>query len=803
MPVQISFGILTGKYDSYADKGNDLSSPKLIEEILKEFPSAEISAIKIVPVDMQEIKSTLTEWFDLKINVIFTTGNLPDMIFAMITSSLKIIPIAMLSRPLSGIRDNTMIVNLPGSPEMVSECFGIIKEALPRALELLTEQKKSVVSGHEAILSDSGASVVPTTSSSKVLLSGIRDNTMIVNLPGSPEMVSECLGIIKEALPRALELLTEQKKSVVSGHGAILSDSGASVVPTTSSSKVKLAPLRKYRYPIIDVEFASDCIKDVCSDKEVTTETVPLERSLNRIVAEDIHAEESIPSFPTSFIDGYAVKSSNGKGIRVVKNVATAGDKPIDEVLQSGEAIRISMGEPIPAGADAVVPLEDTSVVEYSIDGSEVIKVKIKRAPNYNENIRIIGSDVSKNSLVLKKGERIKHFSLGVLAMLGKTNILVYKRPSIGVISIGNYICEPKEKLAPGKIRDANRFTLINLLKNYRYKSNDCGIAKDNPDAIKQALEQSFTCNDVIIISSAMGELDMLKRVLVEDFQATIHFCRIKMKPGKYTTFATLMYNETWKMVFGLTGYPSSCAIICILFVIPALRFMEKSPYDGFVPISVPPNSFNIRSLPSNNDDCPEYRLVKVNRTLTGMTTAEDVSRTFIMPVEISFAILTGKYDSSYADKVNDLSSPKLKEEILKEFPSAEIRVIKIIPDDLQEIKSTLTEWFDLKINVIFTTGNLPDMIFAVIISSLKIIPIAMLSRPLSGIRDNTMIVNLPGSPEMVSECFGIIKEALPRALELLTEQKKSVVSGHEAILSDSGASVVPTTSLSKTLELY
>ncbi|CAG9864789.1 unnamed protein product [Phyllotreta striolata] len=451
---------------------------------------------------------------------------------------------------------------------------------------------------------------------------------MIVNLPGSPEMVSECLGIIKEALPRALELLTEQKKSVVSGHGAILSDSGASVVPTTSSSKVKLAPLRKYRYPIIDVEFASDCIKDVCSDKEVTTETVPLERSLNRIVAEGIHAEESIPSFPTSFIDGYAVKSSNGKGIRVVKNVATAGDKqPIDEVLQSGEAIRISMGEPIPAGADAVVPLEDTSVVEYSIDGSEVIKVKIKKTPNYNENIRIIGSDVSKNSLVLKKGERIKHFSLGVLAMLGKTNILVYKRPSIGVISIGNNICEPKEELAPGKIRDANKFTLIHLLQNYRYKSNDCGIAKDNPDAIKQALEQSFTCNDVIIISSAMGELDMLKRVLVEDFQATIHFCRIKMKPGKYTTFATLMYNETWKMVLGLTGYPSSCAITCILFVIRALRLMEKSPYDGFVPISVPPNSFNIRPLPYNNDDCPEYRLVKVNRTLTGMTTAEDVSR--------------------------------------------------------------------------------------------------------------------------------------------------------------------------------
>ncbi|CAG9864808.1 unnamed protein product [Phyllotreta striolata] len=583
MPGQISFGILTVSDSSYAGKGNDSSSPKLKEEILKEFPSAEISAIKIVPDDLQEIKSTLTEWFDLKINVIFTTGNLPDMIFAMIISSLKINPIAMLSRPLSGIRDNTMIVNLPGSPEMVSECFGIIKEALHRALELLTEQKKSVVSGH----------------------------------------------------------------------GAMQSDSGASVVPTTSLSKVKLAPLRKYRYPIIDVEVASAIIKDICSDEEETTETVPLERSPNRIAAEDFHAEESIPSFATSILDGYAVKRSDGKGIRVVKNVATAGDKSIDEVLQSGEAIRISMGDPIPAGADAVVPLEDTSVVEYSIDGSEVIKVEIKRKPYYDENIRIIGSDVSKNSLVLKKGERIKHFSLGVLAMLGKTNILVYKRPSIGVISIGNYICEPKEKLAPGKIRDANRFTLINLLKNVHYEANDCGIAKDNPEAIKQALEQSFTCNDVIITNSSMGELDMLKRVLVEDFQATIHFCRIKMEPGKYTTFATLMYNETLKIVFGLTGNQSSCAITCILFVIPALRLMEKSPFEGFVPISIPP--MNLSYHPScNRDDCPEYKLVKVNMTSTGVATAYPVRGTSNLDKVNGLLILEPKKDYLSKDSKGD-----------------------------------------------------------------------------------------------------------------------------------------------------
>ncbi|CAG9864793.1 unnamed protein product, partial [Phyllotreta striolata] len=182
------------------------------------------------------------------------------------------------------------------------------------------------------------------------------------------------------------------------------------------------------------------------------------------------------------------------------------------------------------------------------IDGFTVSKVEIKRKPNYNENI--IGRDVPKKSLVLKEGERIKHFHFKVLSMLGKSNILVYKRPSIGIMSISYKISENRDnrdKLFLKKIinnkRNKTKCILINLIKNFHYEANDCGIAEDNPDAIKQALEQSFTCNDVIITDSSMEELDMLKCVLVEDFQATIHFSGVKMKSGKDTTFATLMYN--------------------------------------------------------------------------------------------------------------------------------------------------------------------------------------------------------------------------------------------------------------------
>ncbi|CAG9856096.1 unnamed protein product [Phyllotreta striolata] len=598
MPSPISFGILTVSDSSYAVNSKDLSGPKLKEEIFKEFPSAEITRIKIVPDDLHKIKATLTEWCDMKINIIFTTGGTgfssrdvtpeatlavvqkqaPGLTIAMITNSLKITPMAMLSRPGCGIRDTTLIINLPGSPKAVSECFGVIKEALPHAVELLTDQKDSVISTHGAVQSHSRASVVPTTSPSKVQLkAALRD--------------------------------------------------------------------RESRYPMMDIQVASEIINNICKNDKITTEMVPFESSLNRVLAEDIHASEPIPSFAASIKDGYAVKSSDGAGIRVVKKVAAAGDGPIDEVLQPGEAIRISTGAPIPAGADAVVQVEDTAVVECSIDGAEEIKVDIKRAPKPNDDIRAIGRDVATNSLVLNKGKCIKPFHLGVLAMLGKTNVEVYKRPSVGIISTGNELCEPGEQLAPGKIRDSNRYTLINLLKNYHYESNDCGIVKDkylsksdvfdpffnavifSPDAVKQALEKSFTRNDVIITSGgvSMGEFDVLKRVLVEDFEATIHFARLNMKPGKPTTFATLMYNGERKMVFGLPGNPASCGVTCLLFVIPALRLMEQSIDNSFPFIEIPASK--LKDGPYiNNDNRPEFRRVKVNCDLSVTTTGDQIS---------------------------------------------------------------------------------------------------------------------------------------------------------------------------------
>jgi gephyrin len=184
---------------------------------------------------------------------------------------------------------------------------------------------------------------------------------------------------------------------------------------------------------------------------------------------------------------------------------------------------------------------------------------------------------VSKNTTIFLEGERLKAAHIGVLAAVGKSTVTIYKPASVGIFTTGNELREHYEDLQPGQIRDSNRLALINLLKEYHYDCDDYGIIKDEPNIIKRAIATALTLNDVLITTGgvSMGEFDFIKRVLIEDFNATIHFGRVNMKPGKPTTFATLEYEGVKKIVFGLPGNPVSASVTCLLFVIPLLRYLE------------------------------------------------------------------------------------------------------------------------------------------------------------------------------------------------------------------------------------
>ncbi|KAL5463262.1 hypothetical protein EMCRGX_G032145 [Ephydatia muelleri] len=170
---------------------------------------------------------------------------------------------------------------------------------------------------------------------------------------------------------------------------------------------------------------------------------------------------------------------------------------------------------------------------------------------------------------------------MGLLATVGVTKTRVFRSPIVGVMSTGNEVASPGESLEPGKIYDSNRVVLMAAIKEQGFGSIDMGIALDNRESLVSHLEKGLDEADVIVTTGgvSMGEKDLLKPVLEEEFGAVIHFGRVLMKPGKPATFATLERKGQRKLVFALPGNPVSAIVTLYLFVLPALRKMAGWPH--------------------------------------------------------------------------------------------------------------------------------------------------------------------------------------------------------------------------------
>uniref|UniRef100_S4RTX6 MoaB/Mog domain-containing protein n=1 Tax=Petromyzon marinus TaxID=7757 RepID=S4RTX6_PETMA len=299
---------------------------------------------------------------------------------------------------------------------------------------------------------------------------------------------------------------------------------------------------------------------------------------LGRVLAQDVVAKDNLPPFPASIKDGYAVRAAaDGPGDRIVIGESHAGKQPVQTVMP-GQVMRVTTGAPIPSGADAVIPVEDTELLKESENGAEELEVRILSQARPGQDIRCIGQDIRRGECVLSRGSHVGPAEVGLLATVGATKVEVHRLPVVAVLSTGNELLNPEEPLHPGMIRDSNRTTLLAAIQEQGFPTIDMGIVRDQYDHTHpcrtSALEQNA---DVIVTSGgvSMGEKDYLKQVLTVDLQAQIHFGRVFMKPGLPTTFATAAVNGIKKMIFALPGNPVSAIVTCHLFVIPALRKMQ------------------------------------------------------------------------------------------------------------------------------------------------------------------------------------------------------------------------------------
>jgi molybdopterin molybdotransferase len=316
----------------------------------------------------------------------------------------------------------------------------------------------------------------------------------------------------------------------------------------------------------------------------VTTETRLLAGCSNRVLAQDIAATNDLPPFNNSSMDGFAVRSTDvldattdsPHSLRVVADIP-AGSHPTIS-LEPGEAARIMTGAPMPSGADAVVPVEETNFDNRDAGTPAPDEVQIFKSAKSGANVRLRGMDLRVGEVVLKKGRVLKPQDLGLLAMLGFANVLVYRKPRIALFSSGDELLPVDAPLEEGKIRDSNSYTLAALIEEVGAEVIRLGVAKDDPDSVKALLERAVELHVDLILSSAgvsVGAFDFVKQVI--ESNGKMDFWRVNMRPGK-----PLAFGEYRNIRFiGLPGNPVSSFVGFEVFVRPTLQRLRGSLNGG------------------------------------------------------------------------------------------------------------------------------------------------------------------------------------------------------------------------------
>ncbi|HIP25925.1 MAG TPA: molybdopterin biosynthesis protein [Archaeoglobus profundus] len=305
-------------------------------------------------------------------------------------------------------------------------------------------------------------------------------------------------------------------------------------------------------------------------------EEIPLTEAYGRILAEDYYSEVDIPPFDRATMDGYAVKAEDTFGaeednpveLKVIGKVE-AGEVPNMEV-RKGTAVEISTGAVIPKGANAVV------MVEYTSRKNDSILIYKPVPPG--ANIMSAGSDIRAGELLVRKGTKLTAREIGVLASAGFDKVKVIMKPKIAVVSTGNELKSPGEKLEFGKIYDVNTYTICAGIIENGGEPIPLGIARDDESEIRSMILKGLELADMVILSggTSAGVGDKIYRILGELGEILAH--GIAVKPGKPTVLAIV----DDKPVIGLPGYPTSALMIFELIVAPLIRLMaglQKEEY--------------------------------------------------------------------------------------------------------------------------------------------------------------------------------------------------------------------------------
>lgn len=296
----------------------------------------------------------------------------------------------------------------------------------------------------------------------------------------------------------------------------------------------------------------------------LSAETVPILEALGRVLAEQVVAADSLPPFANSSMDGYAVRADDianactqtSVTLDVVADIAAGNVSDI--ILQAGCAARIMTGAPMPVGADAVVPVEDTNERWRDEERPLPTHIQISRAVQPGDYVRGIGEDIEAGQTVLQQGHILRPQEVGVLASLGISEVKVIRRPHVAILATGDELLPVEDPLQPGKIRNSNGYAQASQVKALGAEPIFLGIARDTEQDVRDKLQEGLDAGVDLFVSSAgvsVGAYDVVKSVLVQEGQ--VGFWRVRMRPGKplaYGKYAGIPY-------IGLPGNPVSAMV--------------------------------------------------------------------------------------------------------------------------------------------------------------------------------------------------------------------------------------------------
>jgi molybdopterin molybdotransferase len=300
--------------------------------------------------------------------------------------------------------------------------------------------------------------------------------------------------------------------------------------------------------------------------KPLDAERVPIERASGRVLAEPASAVVDLPPFPSSAMDGYALRSGDTEDVPVTLPVVAriAAGRPASRALGAGEAMAIATGGAVPEGADAVIQLENVEETEVGL----VVREPVPASANVRER----GGDVQAGGNVLAAGVRLGAAQVGALAAAGVTEVRCTKRPRVGILVTGTELRAPGEPLREGEIYESNGLLLATALGRAGAVPAQLGIVADDPEEHRRTIERALLGFDMLVTSggASVGPHDLVRDVQ-RDLRVEEVFWGVAVKPGKPVAFGVRRDH----VVFNLPGNPVSVLVTFELFVRPAVNALQ------------------------------------------------------------------------------------------------------------------------------------------------------------------------------------------------------------------------------------